>query len=121
VPDHFAGGGVIDRPPTAQGLPPQSPDDREAVRCLICNIEWPLIPNLWEEGKVGTRFMTDAEVGDFMRRALEGKLPCPVCQEPTSFATNFQPISSEEAWELRNQAEFERHYERTRGRHPDED
>ena len=123
--DHGGGGsGVID-PPTddAQGLPNWEPDETSAVRCLICNIEWPLIPLLFSEGALTEkqRWIDEEELEAFMERALKNELPCPVCREPCSFATNFLPIGDEEAWSLRNNAEFERYYKRTRGREADAD
>ena len=113
-----AGGGVLD-PPTSQGLPDPSWEDDNAVRCVLCNLDWPLIPALWDWGDADWN-MSFAELQEFKDDVVNHRLVCPVCGEPTTFANNLNPLSEDMAWSLKNHADFERYYIATRGRHPDE-
>lgn len=102
-------GGVIECPPVRRlddsgppgggppGLPPgapapygpdEGPDDTWGYRCTICNLDFP--PD--------------------ERFAL-----CPSCEQPTHPGSNLNPMPMAEAMSLKNHAEFERYYERTRG------
>jgi hypothetical protein len=109
-----SGGGVMD-PPTAQGLPPSTPEDAAGLRCMICNIDWPIIPALWDVGTPPDYSITEAELHTFMENVVSNVLKCPVCEDDLTVANNLNPIPDEEAFSLKRHADFDRYYERTRG------
>lgn len=113
MPDTFDGGGggrggVIDQPPDAQAPGPWgTPDDTMAYRCPTCNIDWPAIEDPRLIGlpfEHQFTFPDETDIG-----------ACPICDTVPHFAWNLNPIGMEEAWSLKNHADFERYYAKTRG------
>lgn len=86
-------------PGDLQGGPDPTPIDDEGWRCLPCGVTWPV------EGRL---FNLPFNINFNPRYGPE----CPVCKERTTYGSNLTPISLEEAWSLKNHADFERYFER---------
>lgn len=119
IPRTASGGGSTDPPNLPPGSqqpgPDATPEDDWALRCVICNLDWPLIPRLFDYASAD-RFM--ALVMESRQDPDGSKLLCPCCTGPVHVANNLNPMSDEEAWSKRNHAEFERFYEQRGERSP---
>lgn len=114
VADPPGGGGIAEPPEGSEDWgPPASPDDAPALRCSVCGIDWPPYVELFDR-----TVTSPAQAALFMRDAVEGELECPACLAPVHPANNLNPIPPEEAWSLKNHADFGRYYARTRGIQP---
>lgn len=105
------GGGTIapPRPPTTLPPgPPPTPHDDWGYRCVMCNIDWPALDDPTLIGlppDYRFRLPRDEEQGT-----------CPVClNRPLHIACNINPLPMDEAWSLKNHADFDRYYAKTRG------
>lgn len=88
-------------PPDAQmPQPPEPGAPLFGLRCGICNIDWPPIPELFDHNQ-----------HTFVRDLQRAQLECPQCKGTVSPAGNLQPIDFTEAWSLKMHADFERFYE----------
>lgn len=105
------GGGAppLDPPNAQMPGPPSSPDESLALRCAICSIDWPPSPSLFGYDVDANEFFARAKLSETEEE--EAALFCPQCGGTTHVAGNLNPISLEEAWRLKNYADFERFYE----------
>jgi hypothetical protein len=105
-------GGGSGRPPRHEGPkqpgPPPRPDDDWALRCVICNEDWPLVPGLFGIARP-ERFM--ALVQETRTDPERAKLQCPVCLGSVHVADNLNPLPVDQAWSKKRHADFDRFYE----------
>lgn len=116
-----AGGSGDNAPPrlppgSKQPGPDSAPDDDWALRCPICNLDWPLLPALFGFANRGAEFL---ELTLATREDPDGSdLACPTCDGSVHVADNLNPLTVEEAWAKKNHADFEDFYEQRGEREP---
>lgn len=109
-PDEGDGGNIGTIPPRMwDGSGANWGDFQGGLRCTICGIDWPMDD---------PRIFGLAHDHAWQFRETVG---CPICGEQCNIFSNSDPISVESAWSKVNHKLFADYYERTRGRHPDDD
>lgn len=94
------GGDTIIPPDAQMRNPPEPGDSSFGLRCTICSIDWPPVPDLF-----------DHSPHSFAHALHAHTLECPVCKAIVVEAGNLEPLEFYDAWVKKMYADFERFYE----------